>query len=187
MKTTLLLGLVLFAVAPVQAQVFRPPSFGGRAAWHGAYYHDVGYRGGPWWGFGLYAPLVWSPYVYSYPAAPVVYADDAYGSSYAYARPNYQFEGTFWGALAGAIIGRNSGSLGHSAWRGAAYGAGVGLLLGTVAESNARANAAATVRAQPAAPAAASAPAAQPVTIINNYYNAPSTPMGVANGMFGRN
>jgi hypothetical protein len=26
----------------------------------------------------------------------------------------------------------------------------------------------------------------QPVTIINNYYNAPATPMSAANGLFGR-
>ncbi len=38
------------------------------------------------------------------------------------------------------------------------------------------------------APAAATAPAApQNITIINNYYNTPATPMSAANGLFGRN
>ena len=37
------------------------------------------------------------------------------------------------------------------------------------------------------APAAAAPATPQNVTIINNYYNAPATPMSAANGLFGRN
>ena len=91
-------------------------------------------------------------------------------------------DGLFWGGLAGAVIGRNSGSLGHDAWRGAAWGAGLGWLLGTVADARRPVNVEPVTR--PAVvPSAAAAPA--PVTIINNYYAAPSA-MSAANGLFGR-
>jgi hypothetical protein len=183
MKTILFLGLVLVTLAPAQAQVFRPAGFGGHSGWHSGG-RGFGYRDG-WWGVGIYAPVVLGSYVYR--DVPAVYTDYGYDGGY-YAAPSYQTSGTWLGALAGAIIGRNSGSLGHNAWRGAAYGAGLGFLLGTVADSNVRARAGAVAR-QASAPVVTPtpAPAAQPVTIINNYYNAPATPMSSANGLFGRN
>lgn len=184
MKTILLLGLVLVALAPAQAQSFRPASFNRSNVWHSGF-HGSRYRGGPWWGVGFYANPVWGVYDYR---APVYLADYGYDAGY-YAQPDYQATGTWLGALAGAIIGRNSGSLGHSAWRGAAYGAGLGYIFGSVADSNVRARAAAAARApggQGVAPVAAPAAPSQPVTIINNYYNAPATPMGQANSLFGR-
>lgn len=103
-----------------------------------------------------------------------------------YAPRSAAVDGLVWGGLAGAVIGRNSGSLGHDAWRGAAWGAGLGWLLGTVADARRVVpveSAARPVVVPASTPAAA--PAAAPVTIINNYYAAP-TPMSAANGLFGR-
>lgn len=182
MKPILLLGLVLVTLAPAQAQVFRPAGFGGHSGWHGVG-RGFGYRDG-WWGVGVYVPVVLGGYIYR--DVPAYYSDAGYYDTGYYAAPSYQASGTWLGALAGAIIGRNSGSLGHSAWRGAAYGAGLGFLLGTVADSNVRARAGTVIR-QSAVPVQSAAPASQPVTIINNYYNTPSTPMSSANGLFGRN
>src|SRR5471030_1693024 len=81
----------------------------------------------------------------------------------------------FGGPVLGAIIGHNSGSLGHNAWRGAAYGAGAGYLLGSIAENNARHREVLVGSSAPVATAASAQP--QQVTVINNYYNAPATPM----------
>ncbi|HWA11176.1 MAG TPA: hypothetical protein VG838_17170 [Opitutaceae bacterium] len=195
MKTIALLALALAGLAPAQAQIFHPAGFRGHGAavsWHSD--RGWGYRGGPSWGIGFYGLAPWGYGYYGY-RAPVYYTDYGYNydSGYAYdtgyyaAAPSYQASGTWLGAIAGAILGRNSGSLGHSAWRGAAYGAGAGLLLGTVADINARARAATAPRAIAAPPVApASSGGNAPVTIINNYYNAPATPMGAANGLFGR-
>jgi hypothetical protein len=184
-KIILLLGLVLVTLVPAQAQVFRPAGFRGYGSWHGGR-RDFGYRDG-WWGVGFYAPVVLGSYGYVYRDVPVTYADYGYYDAGYYAAPSYQASGTWLGALAGAIIGRNSGSLGHSAWRGAAYGAGLGFLLGTVADTNVRARATAQVRQSAAPVSTPAASSAQPVTIINNYYNTPATPMSSANGLFGRN
>jgi hypothetical protein len=222
MKTALVLGLALTALAPAQAQIFRSPLFGGVAngaligaiignnsgslghnAWRGAAYgaaagllfdsafgpgngdvsasygygHD--FRGGRGRPDGYSAPRV---YVYS--PAPVVYSGYDYNYDYAFDdRPDYRGSGLWLGALAGAIIGRNSGSLGHSAWRGAAYGAGAGYLLGAISEGSARRR---EVMVERAAPVSAVSTQPQPVTIINNYYNTPATPMSSANSLFGR-
>jgi hypothetical protein len=189
MKTILLLGFALVALAPARAQVFRPASFQNHGVWRGETRGSF-YRGGygPWWGLGIGAYYL-APRTSIYVADYGSYGyDTGYDGTGYYAQPNYQATGTWLGALAGAIIGRNSGSLGHSAWRGAAYGAGLGLLLGTVADSNVRQRAATAVR-EPGVPtvAPAAAQAVQPVTIINNYYNTPATPMTSANGLFGRN
>lgn len=204
MKTAfLLLGLAMVALAPAQAQVFRPHSFGYRSGWHGPS-HGWRYGGGPRWSVSLgFGP----GYYYSGYRAPVYYSDYGYYDygydytpAYTYAQPSYTASGTWLGAIAGAIIGNNSGSLGHNAWRGAAYGAGLGYIFGAVADNNAaRARAAAaaqaatvpvvTVAPAPAATATTVAPAAgsqQPITIINNYYNGATPPMSQANGLFGR-
>jgi hypothetical protein len=99
--------------------------------------------------------------------------------------------GLWLGALAGGIIGHNSGEFRHNGWRGAAWGAGAGWLLGTVLDANRRAVAYESPMVVQQAPVVQTpaAPAAQPqnVTIINNYYNAPATPMSSANTLFGRN
>jgi hypothetical protein len=193
MKTILLLGLVLGALTPAQAQIFHPASFrghsGGRGDGHSSYYRG-GY--GPWWGIGFgayYGTPRTSIYLADYGSSGTYGYDAGYYDTGYYAQPGYQASGTWLGALAGAIIGRNSGSLGHNAWRGAAYGAGLGYILGTVADINVHAREAATARpmsVQGATQMAAPAAPAQPVTIINNYYNAPATAMSPANGLFGR-
>ncbi len=96
--------------------------------------------------------------------------------------------GLWLGALAGGILGHNSGSFRHDTWRGAAWGAGTGWLLGSLADARQRATAYEAPYVVTTAPAvhAPAAPQPQPVTIINNYYNAPATPMSAANGLFGR-
>lgn len=216
MKSALVLTLALAALTPATAQIFRPPTFGGVAtgavigaiignnsgslghnAWRGAAYgaaagllldgwsgpgyisagYGYGYQGRGERRFGRPAPRV-----YVYRDAPVYYGGYDYNYDYAFdARPDYRASGLWLGALAGAIIGRNSGSLGHDAWRGAAYGAGAGYLLGALTENNVRRREAAVV----ATPVQAAAQV-QPVTIINNYYGTPVTPMTSANTLFGR-
>lgn len=135
---------------------------------HGRGYSDRGY------GYASFYYPGYSIGAYPYYDDPGVYSRSA------------AVDGLFWGGLAGAVIGRNSGSLGHDAWRGAAWGAGVGWLLGTVADARRveRVEPVARPVVVPAAPAA-TAPAPAPITIINNYYAAPS-PMSAANGLFGR-
>ncbi len=151
---------------------------GYRGGYPGYGRHGHGSRHGGYIGYGYgsgYSPGYYPGYGAGYP-----YYNTGYGS--------YAADGLFWGGLAGAIIGNNSGDFRHNAWRGAAWGAGVGWLLGAVADSNRRVYTQAPVTVQPAptqVQPAAQAP--QPVTIINNYYNAPATPMSAANGMFGRN
>lgn len=214
MKTALILTLALAALAPVQAQIFRSPSFGGVAtgaiigrnsgslghnAWRGAGYVAAAgllFDGafGPRYGYGYYdsrgrsAHRHFAPHMYVYRPASVVCSgvyDYNYNYDYAFeGRRDYRGSGLWLGTLAGAIIGHNSGSLGHNAWRGAAYGAGAGYLLGAIAESDARRREAIVERAAPVMAATAAQP--QQVTIINNYYNAPATPMSSANGLFGR-
>jgi hypothetical protein len=96
--------------------------------------------------------------------------------------------GLWLGALAGGIIGNHSGEFRHSGWRGAAWGAGLGWLLGSVVDANRRAvvrernvTPAPQVRFPPPTPAAEPAP----VSIIRRDAAAPS-PVGAANGLFGR-
>ena len=102
--------------------------------------------------------------------------------SYPHERGSYARRGALLGGLAGAIIGHNDGRHG---WEGAAYGLGAGYLLGSIADAQAR-RAYETAPPVPVhvAPTATAAP--QQVTIINNYYNAPGTPMSAANRVFGR-
>ncbi|HEX2854411.1 MAG TPA: YMGG-like glycine zipper-containing protein [Opitutaceae bacterium] len=215
MKTFLTLGFALIALVPAQAQIFRPQAvngalIGGLAgaiignnsgshnAWRGAAIgagaglligsaiddarYDRGWQGGYRRG----------PDLYVYRHAPVVrygYSHSHYpqrAPSYYYSRPDYRSSGVFWGGLSGAIIGNNSGAFRHNAWRGAAWGAGLGYIFGSIAEQNARARA--VIQESPAVVIPSPAPVVQPrqVTIINNYYNAPTTPMSSANGLFGR-
>lgn len=213
MKTTLALIFAVLVASAAHAQILRPeaihrPAIGGHArqdvrpaapahrgpsGGHYIYRHSpYGYRGythaapayvhyprhRSYYGYYGYGPSYhigyYPGYDYGYP-----YADYGYGS--------YGSAGLFWGGLAGAIIGHNSGTFHHNAWRGAAWGAATGWLLGSVADANRRAayNAPVVTPVVQAQPAATAQP--QPVTIINNYYNAPATPMSAANGLFGRN
>ncbi|HTZ21542.1 MAG TPA: YMGG-like glycine zipper-containing protein [Opitutaceae bacterium] len=208
MKTTIALVLALLALAPAQAQIFRPESVGGvvlggiagavighnsgslnHNAWQGA---AIGAGTGLLLGSiigdsryqntwaGTQVPV---PGAYVYRDAPYYYDD---GPVDVYDRPDYAATGTLLGGIAGAIIGNNS--RGHNAWRGAAIGAGAGYLLGSIAENNARRREAAAAQVATAHPAPA-APASTPqnVTVINNYYgNTTPAPMAQANALFGR-
>ncbi len=198
MKIALFLGLALVSVLPAGAQVFRRgvgPATGrgahaaaghnGHDRGHGSIYVYRGYdQGRSYRGHG-YGGYYYAPSFGYYPG----YSDDYpyYGSSGYYGSGSAASNGLLLGAIAGGIIGNNSGEFRHNGWRGAAWGAGLGWLLGSVADVNRRAAVyqRPAVVAPPAAVAAPAPPAAQPVTIINNYYNAPS-PMSGANGLFGR-
>lgn len=117
--------------------------------------------------------------------------DYGYGygdGGYVYGYPNYRGSGVLIGGIAGAIIGNNSRAFHHNAWRGAAWGAGLGYIFGAIADSNARYREVVVERPAAYVPQApATQTPAQNITIINNYYNAPATPMSSANGLFGRN
>jgi len=152
---------------------------------HGVSHRGYGGHGYPGYGYGGYGYRATVP-VYGY--------YDGYGAGYPYYGPGYYGSGSaaasgLWlGALAGGIIGHNSGDFRHNGWRGAAWGAGAGWLLGSLIDANRPVvyESAPPVYQAPAVqapPAAQAAP--QQVTIINNYYNTPS-PMGAANGLFGR-
>jgi hypothetical protein len=195
MKTNIALALALLALAPAQAQIFRPESVGGivlggiagaiignnsgslhHNAWQGA---AIGAGVGLLFGSTL-GEARYQPGAYVYRDSPYYYDS---GPGYVYDRPDYAATGTLLGGIAGAIIGNNSH--GHNAWRGAAIGAGAGYLLGSVAESNARRREAAAAQVVAASPAPAPAP--QNVTVINNYYgNSAPAPMAQANALFGR-
>jgi hypothetical protein len=149
--------------------------------------HSNAYGGGGYYGrthrLAHYGSVYWPSYSFSYYPA----YGDAY-PYYGYGVPSYQSQGLFLGGLAGAIIGHNSGTFRHDAWRGAAWGAGAGWLLGAIADARRPAvvQTAPTVTAGPSQTTAPAAAQPQQVTIINNYYNAPATPMSGANGLFGR-
>ena len=159
----------------------------GHNHWHGG----IGYYGGGFgYGYPRYAYPTYGYVSYGYPSYGYY---GGYGLGYPYYNGYGYYgptsaatNGLLLGALAGGLIGyHNNGHSHHGAWHGAAWGAGAGWLLGSIVDSTRRpvAYAPAPVvqsQAQPAAPAQP-----QQVTIINNY-NRPATPMGVANGMFGR-
>jgi len=209
MKTPVFLGLALLAVAPAQAQIFRPASLDG-ALLGGIAGAVIGNNSGSlhhnaWQGaaIGAGAGLLLGAAIDAN-STHYGYGDPAYSGAYVYRQPRvvrggYDYgygyggaaaDGLWLGALAGGIIGNNSRSFHHNGWRGAAWGAGVGWLLGSIADANAYAysdyprrvvgrEAPVVVQAQPVAPP-------QQVTIINNYYNTPATPMAAANNLFGR-
>ena len=112
--------------------------------------------------------------------------------SYSPAPPNSVLSPVLLGGVAGAIIGNNSGR--HNPWRGAAIGAGAGYVLHRVITpplpSRILVEPPRSVVVYAPAPvvfaAPAPVPAPQSVTIINNYYYGPATPMSDANTMFGR-
>ncbi|MFA5058830.1 MAG: YMGG-like glycine zipper-containing protein, partial [Opitutaceae bacterium] len=157
MKTSLTLVLALLALAPAQAQIFRPESASGAVlgALAGAIIgnnsgdlHHNAWRGAA---IGAGAGLIlgnvigdtrerqaWSRTQVPVPAAPVYLYRGPAGYGYVPARPDYRATGTLLGGIAGAIIGHNSGDLRHNGWKGAAIGAGVGYLFGSIAEQNAR-------------------------------------------------
>jgi len=79
-------------------------------------------------------------------------------------------------------------SAGFSIVLAAAWGAGLGYLFGAIAENNARYRVVEQpVYIQQTTPAPVVGAQPQNITIINNYYNTPATPMSAANGLFGRN
>jgi hypothetical protein len=141
-------------------------------------------------GYGYY-----SDYGYSHTprySVSIGYGGYGYGSygygGYAYGYPDYRGTGLLLGGITGAIIGNNSRGFHHNAWRGAAWGAGLGYLFGAIAEDNARYREVIVERPAAYVPQApATQTPAQNITIINNYYNTPATPMSSANGLFGRN
>lgn len=156
---------------------YRHSNWYGHRGYYGrGYHHRPGYHGA----------VYWPSYSLSYyPAYGDAYPYYDYGT-YGYGTPSHAGQGLLLGGLAGAIIGHNSGTFRHDAWRGAAWGAGAGWLLGAIADARRPQ----VVQSAPVVsqPAQAAPVAAQPqqVTIINNYYNAPATPMSGANGLFGR-
>jgi hypothetical protein len=202
MKTVLSLCVALLTVTPGQAEVFRPQlrrAHGGHVQHHTPSI-TIGYHSGFRSGFGNYGYGygrgfgVYSAYrspghgyypgydagYYPYASAGY-YGTGIYGSGYY--SPDYQgsggaaANGLWLGALAGGIIGRNSGDFRHNGWR----------ILGSVVDVNNRAAASRAQAVVQEAPAyAAPSQPQQPVTIINNYYNAPTTPMSAANALFGR-
>lgn len=143
-----------------------------------------------WHGSGAPAPRVSGEFVYrSGPA----YRPYPYSGGYYYSRPDYRGTGLILGGIGGAIIGNNSRGFRHDAWRGAAWGAGLGYIIGAIAEDHVRYRTRPVVVEQPpvyvqvpSTPAPAVSAPPQQVTIINNYYNTPATPMTAANGLFGR-
>ncbi len=187
MKTAATLLLLALAALPAQAQIFRPAAVNGAVlgglagaiignnsgGHNGARGALIGALAGGLLGSAAdephgYAPgAVWS----GYPSAPVARFDGFAGP-------------VVFGGVAGAIIGHNNGR--RNGWRGAAIGAEAGWLLSWLAEDR-------VVRETSLAPAVVyasapfvSVPAPAPVTIINNYYSGPATPMGPANALFGR-
>ncbi len=214
MKAALSLCLALVAVASAQADIFRPLGVSGAAVRHGGDVarsggHDraVGHSGGyswrpsygyhgyrsPWFGYYPGYDLRYYPYAnLGYYGG--YYGTGYYGTGYGYYSPGYYGStsgvatGLTLGALAGGIIGNNSAAFHHSGWNGAAWGAGIGMLLGAVADANRPYVATQPAVVQPAVNYGYGTPAQtqQPVTIINNYYNAPATSMSAANGLFGR-
>ena len=212
MKTALLLSVALVASVSAHAQVFRPQvrhDRGGHqpavvvrhAPAHGGYWN--GHRGHGHrypYGVGLgYHSAYRTPYLGYYPG----YDDGYYPySNYGYSNygeVNYGYRspasaaanGLWLGALAGGIIGNNSGAFRHDGWRGAAWGAGLGWILGSAVDANrrvvaAQAAAAPSYSVAPTVSPSPAAPAQAPVTIINNYYNTPASPMAGANSLFGR-
>jgi hypothetical protein len=204
MKTALSLLVALLAATSGNAQIFRShvrgshhgdihrhhhrPSFG--IGYYSSYrpgYVGFGYGRG-FGSYGVYRSPVFGYYPgYDYGYYP--YANYGTYSSGYYGSANGATNGLLLGALAGGIIGHNSGDFRHNGWRGAAWGAGLGWLLGTVVDSNRRAvtyPASVGVQQAPAMQTYAAPAQQQPVTIINNYYNTPATPMSAANGLFGR-
>ena len=176
----------------------RPEVYVGVRTGSGPRYRSSGYGYGPvhhpriYSGRG-YSGHGWGPSVYR--SVPAYNYYPGYGDAYpyySYPSGSAASTGLLLGSLAGGVIGHNSGDFRHNGWRGAAWGAGIGWLLGSVVDSQRRAQVytqapvvmeqapAVQVAAPPAAPAQP-----QQVTIINNYYNAP-TPMSSANGLFGR-
>ena len=208
MKTNIAFALALLALAPAQAQIFRPESVGGvvlggiagaiignnsgslhHNAWQGAV---IGAGAGLLFGSALGDSRyqnAWANTQVPMPGA-YVYRDSPYyydgGPGYAYDRTDYAATGTLLGGIAGAIIGNNSH--GRNTWRGAAIGAGAGYLLGSIAENNTRRREAAAAPAVTVSPAStAAAPAPQTATVINNFYgNSAPAPMAQANALFGR-
>jgi hypothetical protein len=208
MKAVLALSVALAAIAPTQAEIFRPGAGRGapreghsdrgqvRVAPPRGYHGDYVYRHRPTvhvsYGPRYYPSYGYYPAYGYYPGYGVDYP--YYGSSGYYGSGSAASTGFWLGALAGGIIGNNSGDFRHNGWRGAAWGAGAGWLLGSVVDANRRydsyptAPVTVTAPVQATAAPAQAAPAAaapQQVTIINNYYNSPS-PMSGANSLFGR-
>lgn len=169
-------GAYIYRDSPVVYTGFRSGYGGGHGYYGGGRhlgYGGRGYQSGYGVSLGYYPGYDYGVYPYE--------NSGYYGSGSAAAN------GLWLGALAGGIIGHNSGDFRHNGWRGAAWGAGAGWLLGTILDANRQPVAYPAPAVVQQAPAVQAQAPQQPVTIINNYYNAPATPMSSANGLFGRN
>jgi hypothetical protein len=182
MKTAVaLLALSLVATLPVRAQIFRPETARGIAL-GGIAGAIIGNNSGDRDGArgALIGAAIGGLLGSASADAPVRRAPVPVG--YIPARPDSILGPVLLGGVTGAIIGHNSG--GHNPWRGAAIGAGTGYLLGRITEAPPHRTVVPAPVVYVTQPA--TAPAPQNVTIINNYYFAPATPMSAANAMFGR-
>lgn len=195
MKTTLALGLALIALVPARAQVFRPEAVDG-AVLGGIAGAIIGHNSGDlrhngWKGaaIGAGAGLLLGQIIgdarddrgysrsgtrgeYVYRTAPRV--EIAYGRGYGHwSGPRYGG----WHRGYPGYYGRRSSfgvSLSYPIYR----------TYPDYATEYVYAAPAPQVISAPAPVQPQAAP--QQVTIINNYYNAPATPMSAANGLFGR-
>jgi len=168
MKTIAALTLTMFALAPVQAQVFHPETING-AVLGGIAGAVVGNNSGSlhhnaWTGAAIgtvAGGLIGSAVGESREQAratqvPVPSGYYSYGlgynsyrgyRGYGYSRPGYYSDYSYGrpsyaasGLLLGGVTGAIIGNNSHShnAWRGAAWGAGAGLLLGAIADASVR-------------------------------------------------
>lgn len=186
MKTAATLLLLALAALPAQAQIFRPAAVNG-AVLGGLAGAIIGNNSGGHNGArgaltgalagGLLGAAAGEAQGYQPGAVWAGYPDATVARFDAFAGP------VVFGGVAGAIIGHNNGR--RNGWRGAAIGAEAGWLLGGMADRVVRETGLAPAVVYASAPVV-SVPAPAPVTIINNNYSGPATPMGPANALFGR-
>ena len=204
MKTTFALGLALLALAPARAQIFRPEAVDG-AVLGGIAGAIIGHNSGDlrhngWKGaaIGAGAGLLLGQIIgegrvdrgyeragtrgqyggqYVYRTAPRV--EVSYGRGYGY----------YPGSRFGSVHRGGRGYYGSSRGFGVrlSYPLNYGVYPDYAGGEYIYAASAPQVLTMPAAAAAPQTQAVpQQVTIINNYYNTPATPMSAANGLFGR-
>ena len=200
MKTIVALTISLLALAPVQAQVFRPETVSGAVlggiagavignnsgdlhhnAWKGA---AIGTLAGGLIGSAVGESRERAQYQDRQVPVPTGYYGPANSYNgyrdYSYSQPAYYSDSSYdhrpsyatSGLLLGGLAGAIIGnnSHGHNAWRGAAWGAGAGLLIGAIADQNARDREAQEAAIQEAQ-AAANAQAQQNATTENAPQN----------------
>ena len=200
-------------IATVSAPVLTPAANAQPRAQHSHGYRPAPVIHTPY-RYGYAAPriIITTGYPYSYYSYPYAYG---YGYNYGYVAPvvaatygvpvtSNAAGGAIIGGVLGSIIGRSTGGY-RNGWAGALIGTTIGAMAGAAADNaainNQRAAAAQQQQtasydyapaqaAQQPQPAPLQTPAQQQPTIINNYYGpaagTPNTPMGQANGLFGR-